>query len=115
MSEIGKSEREHRATDDKPRRRGRKSLLTPEQRATARKEYQRRYYLKNRDKARQYQRQYNLDHRKKQRPSQRDEEVPLGRPAVKTVFTIRDIMASPPEKSARILQMVLGGTRSLTI
>ncbi|MCP4683903.1 MAG: hypothetical protein GY867_00495 [bacterium] len=101
--------------EHQPRKRGRKSLLTPVERAIARKEYQRQYYQKNRDKAKQYQREYNLLHRKKTRIESGENGIPLGRPAVKSVYTIRDIMSSSPEKSVRMLDMILGGKRSLTM
>lgn len=106
---------ESAATRQALRKRGRKSRLTPEQRVIARKEYQRQYYQKNRDKARRYQREYNLLHRKKDRGGGREGGCLDGRPPVKSVYNIRDIMSSSPEKSARMLEMILGGKRSLTM
>ncbi len=102
-------------TQEQPRRRGRKSLLTPAERVIARKEYQREYYQKNREKAKHYQREYNLLHRKKKRLEDGENGCLLGRETVKSVYTIRDIMSSSPEKSVRMLDMILGGKRSLTM
>jgi len=115
MQENSERLQESISNRDRPRRRGRKSLLTLAERTVARKEYQRQYYLKNREKARQYQQQYNLMHRKKKRLQGDEPGLATGRQAVKSVFTIRDIMNSSPEKSARMLDMILGGQRSLTM
>ena len=115
MSEEVNSVTVSAATPERRRSRGRKSELTPVERAVARRKHQRDHYLKNREKARLYQREYNLLHRKKKRFETNEKGCPLGRQTVKSVFTIRDIMSSSPEQPARMLEMILGGKRSLTM
>ncbi|MEW6413166.1 MAG: hypothetical protein AB1483_11970 [Candidatus Zixiibacteriota bacterium] len=79
----------------------------------ARRAYLRRYYEANKDRAREYQRRYNLMHKKKARM--------VGgarggrRQEIRETFNASDIMRSPTEKSLRIIQSILRGDRYFTM
>ena len=80
-----------------------------------RRAYLRRYYEANKEKAREYQRRYNLMHKKKARLAGRLAGAGHNREAVRETFHASDIMQSPPEKSVRIIQLILKGDRYFTI
>ena len=80
-----------------------------------RRAYLRRYYEANKEKAREYQRRYNLTHKKKVRLAGRLIGAGGVREAVRETFNASDIMQSPTEKSARIIQLILKGERYFTI
>ena len=80
-----------------------------------RRAYFREYYRKNRERAREYQRLYSLRYRRKSRPTT-GSGTPLGtREAVRSVYTITDIMQSPTEKTVRMLEGILAGERHFTM
>ncbi len=79
-----------------------------------RKEYLRRYYRENRERAREYQRQYSLKHKRKARA----EDLIFGkgrREKIRSIFHQGDIMQSPTEKSIKMLDQILKGERFFTM
>lgn len=80
------------------------------ERIERRKEYLRRYYLANRDRAREYQRQYSLRYRRKQRLTGK----PV-RESVQSSYTVRDIMRLPTEKAVRAINLICRGERVFTM
>ncbi len=79
-----------------------------------RKEYLRKYYRENRERAREYQKQYSLKHKRKAR----SEDLILGkgrREKIRSIFHQGDIMQSPTEKSIKMLDQILKGERFFTM
>ncbi len=97
----------------KPKRR-KKKTMTPEEAKKARAEYQRRYYLAHREKAREYQRLYNLTHKKKQRVKGAN-GVEFIREGKKETFNTHDLMHAPVEKTLRMLEKIISGERYFTM
>ncbi len=74
-----------------------------------RSEYQRRYYLKHREKMLEYQRDYNRRFKKKVRVSDLGQ---IGfRPAVKATLNMCDIMRANPEKVVVMVNNIIRGDR----
>ncbi len=97
----------------KPKRR-KKKKMTPDEAKKARAEYQRRYYLAHREKAREYQRLYNLTHKKKQRVKGAN-GVEFVREPEKTTFNTHDLMHAPVEKTLKMLEKIISGERFFTM
>jgi ribosomal protein S4 len=88
--------------------------MTPEESRKKRREYQRAYYGRNKEKARSYRAQYQLAHRKKAKA-----RAALGltvlRQVVRTTFTRSDIMHLPfGGRTERILNDIVQGRKTLT-
>lgn len=110
QTESGESPPAQSSTsDDKPR----SKLSTAE----ARREYQRRYYQRNKEKAKEYQRQYNLTHKKKaQGGSGRGRKGKNAeREVVRTTFNEDDIMHAPMGKTLKLLEKIIKGERLFTM
>lgn len=97
----------------KPKRRNKKKM-TLEEAKKARAEYQRRYYLAHREKAREYQRLYNLTHKKKQRMKGAN-GVEYVREEAKATFNTYDLMHAPVEKALKMLEKIISGKRYFTM
>jgi hypothetical protein len=95
-------------TDERTARKGRLST------AEARREYQRRYYQKHKEKAKEYQRQYNLTHKKKARGQGRA-ALTAPREVVRHTYNTTDLMHSPVEKTVRMLEKIINGERFFTM
>lgn len=83
--------------------------------AEAKKAYQSRYRLQNKDKEREYQRRYNLIHKKKAKSGRGKSSFQAAREVVKMTFNISDIMSAPVEKSLKMLEKILKGERRFTM
>jgi len=97
----------------KPKRR-KKKKMTPEEAKKARAEYQRRYYLAHKEKAKEYQRLYNLTHKKKQRLKGTN-GVEYEREESKSTFNTHDLMHAPVEKTLKMLEKIISGERYFTM
>lgn len=73
-----------------------------------RRDYQKKYYQKNIEKAKEYQRQYNLNHKKKtpKKPTPKDTFKPL---PIKDSFNCSDIMNMSPEKMTKTINGIIRG------
>lgn len=80
----------------------------------ARREYQRQYYQKHKEKAKEYQRQYNLTHKKKARGRGRS-GYEASREVVRSTFNTTDLMHSPVEKTIKMLEQIIKGERMFTM
>lgn len=80
----------------------------------ARREYQRQYYQKHKEKAKEYQRQYNLTHKKKARGRGRS-GFSASREVVRSTFNTTDLMHSPVEKTIKMLEQIIKGERMFTM
>ncbi len=98
----------------KPKRRKSKKDMTPEEIKAARAEYQRKYYLAHREKAREYQRLYNLTHKKKQRLKGAN-GVEYRREKAKGTLNTHDLMHAPVEKTLKMLEKIISGERYFTM
>lgn len=80
-----------------------------------RKEYQRKYYQENREKARAYQKKYQEEHSKKRTQQGKNLRGTTNqkREEIKKILTHHDIMYAPTEKSQKMLEDVLKGERFL--
>ena len=85
-------------------------LGTPE----ARREYQREYYQKHKDKAKEDQRLYNLTHKKK-RGGRGKANFLCPRDAARMTFNTCDLMNSPVEKTLKMLEKIISGERLFTM
>ncbi len=83
--------------------------------AEARREYQRQYYQKHKEKAKEYQRQYNLTHKKKARGGRGKTGVIAQREVVRSTFNTTDLMHSPVEKTLKMLEQIIKGERLFTM
>ena len=92
-------------------KKGKGKLKTPD----ARREYQREYYQRNKEKAKEYQRKYNLTHKKKNRGNRRGKNPDYHREVIQMTFTPYDIIHSPVEKSVRMLEQICKGERFFTM
>lgn len=97
----------------KPKRR-KKKRMTPEEAKAARAEYQRKYYLAHKEKAKEYQRLYNLTHKKKQRLKGAN-GVEYARERQKGTFNTHDLMHAPVEKTLKMLEKIINGERYFTM
>lgn len=77
----------------------------------ARRKYLRQYYQLHKEKAREYQRQYALKHRNKAGGEAKASAT--RREVVRMVFNTSDIINSPAEKAARIVDLIIKGERTL--
>lgn len=80
-----------------------------------RREYQRQYYQKHKEKAKEYQRQYNLTHKKKARGGRGKASFNCPREKVRTTFNTADLMHSPVEKTVKMLEKIINGERLFTM
>ena len=80
-----------------------------------RREYQRQYYQKHKEKAKEYQRQYNLTHKKKARGGRGKASFNCPREEVRTTFNTADLMHSPVEKTVKMLEKIINGERLFTM
>ena len=83
--------------------------------AEARREYQRQYYQKHKEKAKEYQRQYNLTHKKKARGARGKACFTAPREVVRSTFNTADIMHAPVEKTLKMLEKIIKGERLFTM
>ena len=83
--------------------------------AEARREYQRQYYQKHKDKAKEYQRQYNLTHKKKSCGARGKASFIAPREVVRSTFNTADIMHAPVEKTLKMLEKIIKGERLFTM
>jgi len=83
--------------------------------AEARREYQRQYYQKHKEKAKEYQRQYNLTHKKKARGARGKACFVAPREVVRSTFNTADIMHAPVEKTLKMLEKIIKGERLFTM
>lgn len=83
--------------------------------AEARREYQRQYYQKHKEKAKEYQRQYNLTHKKKARGARGKASFIAPREVVRSTFNTSDIMHAPVEKTLKMLEKIIKGERLFTM
>ena len=83
--------------------------------AEARREYQREYYQKHKEKAKEYQRQYNLTHKKKARVGRGKLSATASREVVRSTFNTADIMHAPVEKTLKMLEKIIKGERLFTM
>jgi hypothetical protein len=86
--------------------------------AEARREYQRRYYQMNKEKAKEYQRLYNLTHKKKKGGRGKANFV-CPREAARMTYNTLDIMHTPAQKLANdhktgVLDKICSGDRLFT-
>jgi len=88
----------------------RKALITE-----IRREYQRQYYQKHKEKAKEYQRQYNLTHKKKARGGRGKANFECPRETYRVTFNAADLMHSPVEKTVRMLEKIINRERLFTI
>ena len=88
----------------------RKRLVT-----AIRREYQRQYYQKHKEKAKEYQRQYNLTHKKKARGGRGKASFDCPREKVRMTFNTSDLMHSPVEKTVKMLEKIINGERMFTM
>lgn len=95
----------------KPREKKKGKLSTAE----ARRDYQRQYYQKHKEKAKEYQRQYNLTHKKKARGGKGKTGLTAPREVVRSTFNTADLMHSPVEKTIRMLEQIIKGERLFTM
>ncbi len=91
-----------------------KKVMTPDEAKAARSEYQRRYYLAHKEKAKEYQRLYNLTHKKKQRIKGAN-GVEFVREPVRGTFNTHDLMHAPVEKTLKMLEKIIAGERYFTM
>jgi hypothetical protein len=75
-----------------------------------RREYQRRYYLAHKEKAKEYQRKYNLKHKKKPK-----KQAFASRELKRQTFNASDLMHSPMGKTAKMVQKIIKGERLFTM
>lgn len=87
----------------------RKTLITE-----IRREYQRQYYQRHKEKAKEYQRQYNLTHKKKAR-GRGKANFDCPREDVRSTFNTADLMHSPVEKTIKMLEKIINGERMFTM
>ncbi len=80
-----------------------------------RREYQRQYYQKHKEKAKEYQRQYNLTHKKKVRGGRGKASFECPREKQRMTFNTADLMHSPSEKTLQMLKQILSGDRIFTM
>lgn len=80
-----------------------------------RREYQRQYYQKHKEKAKEYQRQYNLTHKKKARGGRGKASFDCPRERVRMTFNTSDLMHSPVEKTVKMLEKIINGERMFTM
>lgn len=80
-----------------------------------RREYQRQYYQKHKEKAKEYQRQYNLTHKKKARGGRGKANFECPREQVRSTFNTADLMHSPVEKTVKMLEKIINGDRMFTM
>lgn len=80
-----------------------------------RREYQRQYYQKHKEKAKEYQRQYNLTHKKKARGGRGKANFECPRERVRSTFNTADLMHSPVEKTVKMLEKIINGERMFTM
>jgi hypothetical protein len=80
-----------------------------------RREYQRQYYQKHKEKAKEYQRQYNLTHKKKVRGGRGKASFECPREKKRMTFNTADLMHSPSEKTLKMLKQILSGDRIFTM
>jgi hypothetical protein len=80
-----------------------------------RREYQRQYYQKHKEKAKEYQRQYNLTHKKKARGGRGKANFECPRENVRSTFNTADLMHSPVEKTVKMLEKIINGERMFTM
>lgn len=99
------------AKDAKESTKKKKGLLST---VEARREYQRQYYQKHKEKAKEYQRQYNLTHKKKARGRGRT-GFSASREVVRSTFNTTDLMHSPVEKTIKMLEQIINGERLFTM
>ena len=97
--------------ENKPREKKKGKLSTAE----ARRDYQRQYYQKHKEKAKEYQRQYNLTHKKKARGGKGKTGLTAPREVVRSTFNTTDLMHSPVEKTLRMLEQIIKGERLFTM
>lgn len=72
-----------------------------------RREYQREYYQKNKEKIKEYQRKYNAIRTRKSEKA----IFATYREIVRSIYNIKDIQHSPTEKSIKMLEKILKGER----
>ena len=82
--------------------------------AEARRDYQRRYYQMHKEKAKEYQRLYNLTHKKK-RGGRGKANFVCPREAARMTFNTSDLMNSPAEKTAKMIEKIISGERLFTM
>jgi len=80
-----------------------------------RREYQRQYYQKHKEKAKEYQRQYNLTHKKKVRGGRGKASFECPREKKRMTFNSADLMHSTSEKTLEMLKQILAGDRMFTM
>ncbi len=80
-----------------------------------RREYQRQYYQKHKEKAKEYQRQYNLTHKKKVRGGRGKASFECPREKSRMTFNTADLMRSPSEKTLKMLKEILSGEKMFTM
>ena len=80
-----------------------------------RREYQRQYYQKHKEKAKEYQRQYNLTHKKKVRGGRGKASFECPREKKRMTFNSSDLMHSTSEKTLKMLKQILSGDRMFTM
>ena len=83
--------------------------------AEARREYQRRYYQANKEKAKEYQRQYNLTHKKKAQSGRGRTGFSASREVIRSTFNTSDLMHAPVEKTVKMLEKIIKGERLFTM
>lgn len=75
------------------------------------REYQRRYYERNKAKLREYQDKYRREHHKKQK-GRGKRNPPAPREVIRVTFNVSDIQQTPsPEKMQRMLEQIISGER----
>lgn len=77
-----------------------------------RREYQREYYRRNRQRLLAYQREYTRRFKCKSRLTS---HVIWQRDQFKEMINLCDLMQASPEKAARMINKVISGERSLTL
>ena len=93
------------------------TIITPEEKASMspgeyRREYQRRYYPINKERAKEYQRKYNLTHKKKKKTSTKSTSgLTAPREVVKETLNVRDFQNLHEGKIERMLEAIIKGKR----
>ena len=78
----------------------------------AQRDYQRRYYMEHREKAKEYQKDYNRRTKSSSRPCGRRRQIE--RQSIQATYTSSDLLHAPTEKTIRMIEQVIRGERGLT-
>ncbi len=80
-----------------------------------RRQYQRDYYERNKEKVREYQRLYYHAHKRKLRGDSGEADFLCPRESVRFTFHSVDLMRAPAEKSVRMISQIINGERTFII